>query len=314
MEDKKFRARKALGIEGEDFFQLRHNELLRNPVVLLHKMDDWNVEGADFSGERLLWEKVWLDESGQVKACRTPYLQYGGIEVKALGEDQFLPRYRIDDLQCGTLGFPLYGKTEDKENGGTEYCRDDFGNLQRWMEPSVSNRGAKPIILAHLLQTKYTDMSTGEERSRFFASIIFEDFEMLLQRINQCFLRAGIDLTDWEKSIPVGEKAKGFRIEGLYLQGNMVHIPLSELADLATVTMIGNDPDTYDKSRCSKAVQQARLNYLKELAGDRWIPQEKQGDNVVTDAELLHLWHQKLVWGRVRYSGLLNKQGEPIES
>ena len=108
MTDKKFYAKRRQGSIGEERLLQRHNELLLHPVVLLLDMDEWRVEGSDFAGERLMLRKTRaIDLTGTEREALSPYLQYGGIEIKTLGSYQFLPRYGIGDLSCGTLGFPL---------------------------------------------------------------------------------------------------------------------------------------------------------------------------------------------------------------
>ena len=307
----KFYEKKAQGSMGVNFFVIRHNELIKEPIVLIKDMEDWNIEGSDLVGERLSMKKVpYKDEFEAIDAKEVfvPYFEYGGIEVKTIGTDQFLPRFGINDLACGTLGFPLWSKTEDLINGWTGYIREDYGNLKRWMEPTIENRGARPICLVHLLKTNDYSPTTGKEYERFFAAVIFEDVGALLERLTKYLARHGVDLRDWN-SIPIGEKAKTFKINGLFLQGNMVHVPLDEIKDLATVTLIGDDPVLYRTGKCSIMVQQSRLEYLKDISEGRWIPQKRPDTGVQTDKELMETWNRKLLLGKPQYHGLMDRYG-----
>lgn len=297
MNNDKFRSLLIKGDVGVAFFYERHNELLRNPIIPMADIDELRIEGADLTAERLM-----LMPKGQTYV---PYLEYGGVEVKTISENQFLPRFGIKDLPCGTLGFPLWGSTEDLPNGWTSYTRESHGNLRRWMEPSEQNRGSRPIILVHLLKTREIDVINNTESHRFFAAIVFEDINGLLIRLHEYLKPYGFDLLNWN-TIPVGQKAKKLMVEGLFLQGNMVHIPLSEIADLATVTMIGHDPEVFRTGKCSTSVQHKRLAYLKKLAGERKIPQIKPNDEKQSDDDLYKLWHHKLLFGSVHYPNLGN--------
>ena len=300
MEKKKFCKLLNHGNEGVSFFVERHNELLKNPIIPILDMEDWNVEGSDLAAERLM-----LRQENQEQI---PYLQYGGVEVKTLGKEQFLPRFGIDNLTCGTLGFPLWGSTEDLPNGWTSYTRDTHGNLKRWIEPCVEKRGARPIVLAHLLKAGEIDDHLGIMTERVFAAIVFEDVNSLLTRLYEYLLYYGLDILDWS-TIPIKNRARELQIDGLFLQGNMVHVPLSILADLATITMIGDDPDMFATGRCSANIQHQRLDYLKICAGNRWIPQEKSDVGGQSDTELFNLWHRQLLFGTVHYPGLLHRDG-----
>ena len=313
MKTDKFIKLKRLGKIGESFFYDRHNELVINQLVMYTSISTWDIEGSDLSAERLRWEPIVFDsELKEATEGVTPYLQYGGVEVKSIGSDQYLPRYGINDLSCGTLGFPIWGTTEDLDNDWTGYTREAFGNLWRWMNPSVKNRGSRPMVLAHLLKCKDADYTNSKETERFFAAVVFEDVDALISRIVDYAKPYGLDLNDWD-SIPIGDEAKGFCVDGLFLQGNMLHVPLSEIEDLATVTLIGDDPEIILTGRCSEETQQARLDYLKTKANGRWIPQEKPDTGVLTDEEILRTWHQTLFLGHGSIPGLLDNEGKLIE-
>ena len=232
MQNKKFNQLKDKGNRGENFFVQRHNELIAHPVMLIQDMTDWGVEGSDLTGERLMWKKALVkDLEGIDRDGISPYFEYGGIEVKTLSHDQFLPRFGVDDLPCGTLGFPLWEKTEDLSEDRTGYLRGAHGNLRRWMEPSVDNRSSKPMLLVHLLYTEDIDVESNKANERPFAAIIFEDVEALLGRIIDHLLPYDLNLKDWN-SIPVDQKAKELQIPGLYLQGNNQIFSLLYLSSL----------------------------------------------------------------------------------
>ena len=311
MDDYKFNVLSRRGDAGVAFFRERQSELLDHPLILSRNLDDWHVEGADIIGVRQIWTpSTFVDETGKEKLGLVPHAEFGGVEIKTLGADQFLPRFGVNDLPCGTIGYPLWSKTMDMINGGTQYTRDCYGNLKRWMEPSVEDRSSRPLCMIHFLETIEMDDQTGQEKARYFAAIAFEDVPKLLARLTEYLKPFGLDLDDWD-TIPVGQEARTLRIDGLFLQGNMVQVPLSVLSDLATVTMIGDEPEIYETGRCSAKVQHARLEYLKELANGRWIPLQR------TEAEddVLSQWYQ---WYLGQFSAglnqltLLDRKGNPM--
>lgn len=322
MDNNKFIALKSKGNNGERFFYERHNELLVNPVIL-EDMTDWNIEGSDWGAERLQMTPIegaveqfigFCDLPNILTGCQAyhPETFHGGVEVKYVGHDQFLPRYGVYNDRKGTLGFGVWNGTEDLSNGKTKYLRSEHGNLRRWMEPSVDNRGARPMILVFLLATIDIDRMTGKSKERFFASIAFENVDALLERLTEYAADFGLDLKNWDDQIPTGDAAQDFTVPGLLFQGNMWHVPMSVIGDLATVTMIGDDPKIYPTGQCSAVMQQSRLDNLKKLAAGRWIPQEKSGDNEIpSDRALYDLWHRKLLIG-TRYPNMLDKNGKEL--
>lgn len=315
MKNEKFNKLKRLGELGVQFFIERHNELLISPIQIKADLSDWNIEGFDLAAERIELmptseiEEVMLNKSSYIGQALKPYLIYGGVEVKTLGWEQVIPRFGVDDCPNGTYGVPVWSATEDKENGWTGYTRDKHGNLWRWMEPSVDNRSSRPLILAHLLACDEYNRVTAEKDIRFFAAIIFEDMNALLERLTEFLGRFGININDWD-SIPTGELARRLMVEGLYVQGNMIQIPLQDVLDLATVTMIGDDPILYPTGRCSLDLQESRLEYLKKMARGRWIPQvrNKQAHQTGDDT----FWLRWLL-RRNNVSGIMDQNGNPLE-
>lgn len=301
---------KQKGITGERFFHQRHNELLQYPVVPILNMGDWDIEGSDIAAERLMWKAPEKGAFDNGKEEIMPYLEYGGIEIKTIGSDQFFPRFGVDDMPCGTIGVPIWGKTKDLSNGRTEYTRNDYGNLYRWMHPSIEDHSSRPMIMIHLLKADNIDMNEHKAEERFCAAIAFEDMSALINRLISYAERYGLNLRDWS-SIPVGDAAKDYKIDGLYFQGNMWQVPLKEIGDIATVTMIGEDPMIYHQGGRSApvSVQYERLCYLKELANGRWIPQDKISNSIQSDEELKELWHNRFLFSGVKYPGLLDIDG-----
>ncbi len=300
------------GNAGVNFFCIRHNELLKRPVVLIKNMDDWNIEGSDVTGIRHFWKaSTFADEFGEEKAALIPFIEYGGIEIKTIGPEQYLPRFGVNDLPCGTIGIPIWGRTQDLNNGWTNYTRETHGNLKRWMQPSVENRGSRPITIVHFLETRDVNIQTGQESNRYFAALAFEDVSGFLSRLTRYLKPFGLDISNWD-SIPVGVEARNLKIDGLFLQGNMVHVPLSELADLLTVTMIGEEPTIFATGRCSVAVQIERLNSLKELSQGRWIPQVKPGYGVLSDEDIYRQWEKLHPHNSFRHISFMDKDGRQI--
>ncbi len=300
MRNSNYQYLKNKGKAGEEYFLLRHNELLRHPIVPILKMADWHIEGSDIGAERLMLKPVnsehdlqdlWIFDTGKEnKGGLALGLQYGGVEVKASSYSTVLPRSGVDGQL--TQGVEFWGGNDDSEDH-IKYTRARHGNLERWMHPSVDNRGARPLILAQLLENP-----AGSKNGPYFASIVFEDVEALIDRLIGFASPFGLDLLDWDK-IPVGEEAKNFRIPGLYFQGDMWHVPMSVVGDLATVTIIGDGPDICGP-RDSIRMQNEKYEQLKALAAGRWIPQEKPAD-MQDDKELFDLWHNKLLLGNPHY-------------
>ncbi len=324
MINEKFLYLKGKGSAGELFFIEQHNELLQHPIVLLEDMTSWNIEGSDLGAERLQMKPIKGTEGlfngfdnlpSILSGCREYCIkmQYGGAEIKTVGWDQFIPRTGIDNDPTSTVGLGMWNGTKDLPNGKTLYLRSSHGNLHRWMEPSVENHGARPMVLDFLLETIDINRMTGKEKKRFFCSIAFEDVDALLERLKEYAAQFRLDLNKWDEQIPVGEEAQNFTIPGLFFQGNMWHVPMSVLGDLATVTMIGNDPSIYPTGHCSVEIQRSRLENLKRLAGARWIPQEKKSNNdELADQDLLDLWHRRMMLGIPHYPGLLDMNGIPL--
>ena len=60
---------------------------------------------------------------------------------------------------------------------------------------------------------------------------------------------------------------------------NMWHVPFDMISDLATVTMIDQDPELKETEKtCSKALQEKRLAYLKKCAAGRHLDTENTAD------------------------------------
>lgn len=291
---------KQSGNNGEAFFMDRHNELLTHPVILLTDMrgDEWSVEGSDIGCERLLLKRT-------AKEFYRPQLQYGGVEVKSIGSDKVLPRTGVDGKLV--IGYPLWAG----EDGNGRPTRTKHGNLKRWLYPSVKTRSSKPMVIVHLLETEYIDRSDYKLKRRYFASIAYEDIDTFLSRLVEYAASFGMDLTNWD-TIPVGNAAKGFEVRDLYFQGNMWLVPLSAIGDLATVTLIGDEPDIRSMRGCPIDIRQARLDELKCLAADRWIAQEKPDAGVQSDEELFDIWHNKLLMGYPFFKDQLNAIGTPL--
>ncbi|MCR4577923.1 MAG: hypothetical protein K5784_08460, partial [Clostridiales bacterium] len=79
------------------------------------------------------------------------------------------------------------------------------------------------------------------------------------------------------------------------------------ISDLATVTMIGEDPENVDgHNRCSAELQKSRLDYLKELANGRRIPQKRE----IERTELAGTTFDKVFSGAVEDFANRLKNGE----
>lgn len=191
----------------------------------------------------------------------------GGIEIKTHTWGRLLSRNNDLYTKTCTIDFELW-----EESGP--------GWLQSLFDPQCRNRhietgkaatlGCQPLILAYMYERKER---TEEGGPRYFACIAFEDMDALKNRLLE--LKPDLwDFNNWD-SIWKGKcKAKPEELDhGDMLLGRNWHIPFGLLEDIATVTMIDEDP--IYTPMCTQDIStelfQERLSYIKRIANGRHL-------------------------------------------
>ena len=192
----------------------------------------------------------------------------GGVEVKTTWD--FLAK-TYDHEECtGTLPFALWSSSSREHPGWLLKML----HPERYTHPGETLNAVQPHALLYILAA-YENV---------FASIAFENIPMLLNRLRGLANAANVDLDD---SIPLGQQAQTWAPDNILISGNMWLIPLINLQDLATVTLIGEKPrirpDIFFQNRsCTSHIQESRYDHLSRLAGNKHIPIEEEYRNSFT--------------------------------
>lgn len=283
MSEENFSRDEIIGRNGEKFFKQHSWELLQHGFM--GSKHPKHVEGMDFVGffikgmgePRPIQREDWYPEDIYPEGV-TMELPLEAIpatvEVKTTTSKELLIRDNNKFDPSTTIQFELWGKTD---NG----IRTK-GWLYGMAYPEAFNKerlakGLPPAVPPTVLMYVFAVDRMGEN---VFATIAFEDYAALEARLREIcpeiWPNPGedwrIDAVDWKKQktmIPAAGKA------------NVWHVPFSLLSDLATVTMIGDDPDIEITNKSSKQLQARRLQYLKRIANGRHVCNETE--NIDTD-------------------------------
>lgn len=191
------------------------------------------------------------------------------IEVKTCRFEQYIARndYRAD---CGVISFAIWNSYNREP---PEPPRTRLGSLYRMFYPNNAKHERQPVAYASVLLNQ-------EEKP--YACIAFENFPELKKRLIKIGREYELDLTkEGFERIPCWDNLHGWKspdewanfieqkneYEGrqLWLRKNMWYILMSEVINLATVTLIGDPPEIKGVyNRCSKELQTARWNYLNQ--------------------------------------------------
>lgn len=271
------------------WFMLNFALLLDMILYNIHDIQEWRVEGADYIFDTLQWVKKDIDlglesvcaEFGMSLSseCLKPIIVHGGIEIKGVAPGKLLERNDLGPCAEPVVPFALWdGNAQDKKSKATRYTRAAHGSLRRFFEPeciSPSNNNGKrlsaePKILAYVLEC-----CDENGHPRPYATIVFTDFVALKQRLIQYAGENGLDITDWD-SIPVGEAAKNFKCGNLILppNTNLWYVPMSVLAGLAHIIIIGDSPNFFQNGSCTVEMQKRRYQSLCDHAA-AFIPYEQ---------------------------------------
>lgn len=275
------------GDPGVEYVLANLNKLLAHHTVMRYgdntkREETKKTEGADveIKAYREHTEKLaeWADMGGlhwsdfirgDTDVHVIEKVLYGSIEIKLREYEQFLARN--DNLwPCGAIQFAIWNS-----NPG-EPKRMKLGSLYRMCYPKNAQKERQPVIYIEIL---------NRQNKTPFAGVVFEDFSSLKDRIITVGGKYGLDLTergfseipcrkDYRDRSPDEWAASKMREHpGLKLVQNMWHVPFSEVADLATITMIGEPVSTVQGfNGCSKELQDQRLEYLMQKSNGRHIP------------------------------------------
>jgi len=261
-----FDADKKRGDKGENFFAEHAGHVLTNPLMFYKQRgDNAYVEGMDFFGLVLIGAKEEPLTQEEREVCPDAGKKWiletaeSAVEVKSVGN--FLTRNNNRDEESGTVEFELWTSRDRKRLGWLHgMCYPQVHNCDQ----KKTSRGiyvVPPTSLVYL----YCD-----KNGKPFAAVAFENFVALKARLMEICPEIWpesdgewrTEAVDWEKQrslLPVrGE--------------NMWHVPFDMISDLATVTMIGDDPELVEWGyNCSKGLQEKRLTYLKKCANGRHL-------------------------------------------
>lgn len=241
-----------------------HDQVLNLRLVAQEKVIARDLTGivADLGEENGQFVPEWAEDqdiSGKtVRKYR--YLTKGSIEVKTAWN--FLFRTNDENEETGTIGIELWSNETRKQPGFLPAILNPENAATK--QPAV-----QPLAVVYLLMAY----------SMPFAGIVFDDVKALIARLEDYGKRIGFDI---HAQLPCGEDARDWKPGEALLIQNMWHIPFRELADLATVTMIGGKPrmrpdiiSLDGKRQCPNRLQEARYSYLEQCADGRSMPQDE---------------------------------------
>ncbi|MBR3645453.1 MAG: hypothetical protein IKN54_03460, partial [Lachnospiraceae bacterium] len=249
------------GNVGEEYVY-EHIEQLANTSLILNyrKKADEHVEGGDATAhfvtlgkeiEDFLPEYV-LPELGNGNAYEITTQTYGGLEVKT--DWSFLFRSFDKEDPAGTLPFALWSDETRQHSGWVP--RTFFP--QKFYTEGEDITSVQPMCLLFVLAA-YRNV---------YACVAFENYSALVDRVCSLASTAGYNI----ENLPCGDV--NWKPEGIILQKGVWYIPLSQLEDLATVTMIGEMPRIRPdiiagEYRCTSRIQRQRYKHLHDLSGNR---------------------------------------------
>lgn len=210
----------------------------------------------------------------------------GNIEVKTISHfinrnDIWIQKYRVDHEPTGTIPFEVFHRwdirAEDRYPG---WLLSLFGAEQYTKKVKQAHNRPEtsepPGTLAYILM---------KENGEPFACVAFEDMYKLLTRlldilpfkrwnIPKMEIPSATDIAYWRNYIRDGRYQPAWDPDRGGMIQNCWHVPFKTLADLATVTMIGevNPAEEVKKSAYAKIPEQVgrqRVQFLQELAAQQ---------------------------------------------
>ncbi len=253
------------GSVGERFALKYLSEIADVGLVLnpQHRADE-HVEGGDVTARFLqLGDEIegflpdYVDDPDLANATAYEIIQHtaGALEVKT--DWGLLFRTYDSENPTGTLPFALWANEKRSKPGWL--LRILYPD--QYLEEDQAINSVQPKALVFVLAA-YQNV---------YACVSFSDIPALKERIETIAGQAGFCLAT---DVPCDENAENWIPQGIILNQSVWYIPLSQLEDIATVTMIGDMPRirpdiTAGEYRCSSAVQNQRYEYLQRLSGNR---------------------------------------------
>ncbi|MCR4577347.1 MAG: hypothetical protein K5784_05530, partial [Clostridiales bacterium] len=234
------------GSKAAKFVYDRLDELLDATPYKSSVTEDEYIEGGDIAGiyltlsEEQTIDADWIPELHGKKGYNIVFL-YGGTEVKGRSFNTFLARNDADDCLHGAMDFSIW-----KQPGGK---RETRGNLHEMFFPEDHDNACFPIAFLQVLYNK----------GRPYCCVGFNDFPAFKKRMLS-LIEQYLGIKDF-RNLPTGAEARRIKETGGLLRDNMWLIDFEWISDLATVTMIGEDPEIVDRHNgCSAELQQSRLD------------------------------------------------------
>lgn len=293
------------GERGTAFF-IQNFDLLSGLTALnLNDIQDWHIEGSDFTACVIRWIE---NHSAEIAAelaedlkercnggCFIPEIVFGGGEVKTISAGKFIHRNDLGGLREPALPFAIWN---GKENG--QFARNKHGWLRRLFQPEAVPFSSEPLVLGFV-----AECLDNQCHQRQFASISFPDFLAFKRRLVNYAADNGLDLENWD-TIPVGKDAENFECGSLIIKKNVWYVPLSILVDIARIVIIGDPPMFYRNGSCSAQLQADRYRYLCEHAAAHVSMDEIKEE---ADAGSMHPLFD-LMLSEMKPTGLRGKDGK----
>ena len=249
------------GRKAEEFFRRYRGHLVNTMHVGMTRTEG-NVGGSDVHslGASNFVDSGMNDGRTELKAQQSFFCK---TEVKAIRNKTFLSRDNNSEEPTGTVEFEMWSNVYS-ERGRVPREEWTHGWMHGYIHPEehteeLRRRNVNAIYTrpSELVFIHYEDADADKP----YAAIAFDNFDILLERLKEL---SPWSLDPWEVSFqgcrrfcPLpGEKRT-------YLLDNMWHVPLRYLEDLATVTLINEEP------HITSGLERKRFDHLKSLATDR---------------------------------------------
>lgn len=264
---------------AEEFFHRYCGRLIHKNYIH-YQTSAAHIGGMDFNG--LGFEKMRDSKPviGGLPYERKPHqiAEDAGVihaEIKCIRGKTLLTRDNNDNEMSGTVEFEMWSNAYNKK----QRTAWTHGWMHGYIHPAAHNKelrqygsDARYTVPDMLVYIYYADYAVEEP----FAAIAFEDFGKLVERLKTI---SPWKLDPWEVDFVSKERFNTILTPSRsYLLDNMWHVPLEYIADLATVTMINDDP--YTKG----GIDKIRLDYLKKLASGRHLD-TAQEDEIIRRVE-----------------------------
>ena len=255
-EDKKF------GDKAEQIVEMLR-PLLTERAAYIFPFHNKNTK--EEGGDRIVIQDTRKDKTA-VNDIRT-----GGQEIK--GIRSFLSRDNDGKISCGTLPFELLNNAGDEQGSLYAILFPDLWNEAQKQRGS-DRRARQPVELFFVL--------FSGENDKVFCVIAFENVVALFKKLGELAALWGWNMFDPESWNPENvlnlyadeqkkngrERNRQYIIKGKKTAYNW-HVPLDEIIDLATVTGIGEQPET------PEGYEQARYEFLVAASKGRIISEEQ---------------------------------------